>query len=225
MKDTIVKKYREKLIFVSIVAVLLFSALFLWIGSKQSWQAKDPMIAWVSFEGEYRIGDGEFKPYVKGEHIPANRGDVTIRGIFLKHNPETGDVIGPLGVGNTVHLYFDHIGGTAILPGGGKLPFDAENERLGEDACAAMWGSVPATGDQPITIVLHNPHKFGNFDAIDAFFEHMSIAPGTFFESTMLERVQPSERSAARSSSFPLSFSVLRSFLRSFTFRTARRCG
>ena len=138
MKDTIVKKYREKLIFVSIVAVLLFSALFLWIGSKQSWQAKDPMIAWVSFEGEYRIGDGEFKPYVKGEHIPANRGDVTIRGIFLKHNPETGDVIGPLGVGNTVHLYFDHIGGTAILPGGGKLPFDAENERLGEDACAAM---------------------------------------------------------------------------------------
>ena len=85
------------------------------------------MIAGVSFQGEYKIGESEWHPIVQGEHIPADQGDVTIRGVFLMHNPETGEVIRPLSPGNIVSLYFNHIGGTAILPSGGKIPFDAEN--------------------------------------------------------------------------------------------------
>jgi sensor histidine kinase YesM len=146
------------------------------------------MIAGVSFEGEYKIGDGEWLPIIKGEHIPADKGDVTLRGIFIALNPETGNPLSPLSSGATVSLYFNHIGGTAILPNGGKIIFDAENERIGEDVCAIMWGSVPATGDSPITIILHNPHKFGNPNAIDDFFQNMSIAPGTYLESIMLEK-------------------------------------
>lgn len=146
------------------------------------------MIAGVSFQGEYKIGDGKWRTVTKGEHIPADKGDVTLRGIFLMRNPENGEVIGPLAAGNTVSLYFNHIGGTAIFPSGGKLIFDAENDRLGEDACAAMWGSVPSLGEEPITIVLHNPHTYGNPNAIDEFFENMSIAPGAYLESMMLEK-------------------------------------
>ena len=173
---------------ISIVALLLFSVLFLLIGNRNSSQASPPMIAGVSFQGEYKIGDGEWHTVTQGEHIPANQGDVTLRGIFLMHNPETDEAIGPLSKNNTVNLYFNHIGGTAFLPGGGQILFDAENDLLGEDACASMWGSVPSMGDQPLTIVLHNPHGYGNTNAIDEFFEHMSIAPGIYHESMMLEQ-------------------------------------
>lgn len=173
---------------IAIISILVFSAVFLWTGTQNSSQADPPLIAGVSFQGEYKIGDGEWHTYVQGEHIPADQGDVTLHGIFLIHNPETGDAIGPLPAGNTVHLYLNHIGGTAILPSGGKIPFDAENEQLGEDACAIMWGSVPSMGEEPITIVLHNPHSFGNYNAIDELFENMSIAPGIYLESMMLEK-------------------------------------
>ena len=173
---------------ISIIALLLFSVLFLLIGNRNSSQASPTMIAGVSFQGEYKIGDGEWHTVTQGEHIPANQGDVTLRGVFLMHNPETGEAIGPLSKNNIVILYFNHIGGTAFLPGGGKIVFDAENDMLGEDACSSMWGSVPSMGDQPLTIVLHNPHGYGNANAIDEFFEHMSIAPGAYHESMMLEQ-------------------------------------
>ena len=187
------KKRNPKSIFFSlaIIAILIFSVMFLWIGARNSSQAASPMIAGVSFKGEYKVGDGDWNTYTEGVHIPSNDGDVTLRGIFLMHNPETGEAIGPLSPGNTVTLYFNHIGGTAIFPSGGKLVFDAENDMLGEDACAAMWGSVPALGDQPLTIILHNPHSYGNSNAIDDFFENMSIAPGIYFESMMLEQGEP----------------------------------
>ena len=146
------------------------------------------MIAGVSFEGEYRIGEGEWRSVTKGELIPADRGDVTLRGIFIMLNPETGEPIGPVSAGTTISLYFNHIGGSAILPGGGKIIFDAENEVIGEDACAVMWGSVPATGEDPITIILHNPHKFGNKNAVNDLFAHMSLAPGIYFDNMMLEK-------------------------------------
>ena len=179
---------KSKLFPILIIGLLLFSVFFLLIGNLNSSQSGSPMIADVSFQGEYKIGEGEWHTLTDSSHIPANKGDVTIHGIFLMHNPETGEVIGPLSQNNTVNLYFNHIGGTAVLPSGGKITFDAENAMLGEDACAIMWGSVPSTGVQPITIVLHNPHGYGNVNAIDEFFEYMSIAPGIYHESMMLEQ-------------------------------------
>ena len=175
----------------AIVAILIFSCLFLWTGVRNSSQAAKPMFAGVRFEGEYKIGDGEWHPITAGEHIPSNKGDVTLQGVFVKLNPETGEPIGTVSAGSTVNLYFNHIGGTAILPGGGKIIFDAENEVIGEDACATMWGSVPATGENPITIVLHNPHTFGNETAIDDFFNHMSIFSGVYWKSMELEKGAP----------------------------------
>ena len=179
---------KTSLLALGIVAILLFSLAFLWIGNRNSTQAGTPLIAGVSFRGEYQIADGEWHTYIQGEHIPANKGDVTLRGIFLMHNPETGAVIGPLSMGSTVNLYFNHIGGTFILPSGGKIVFDAENDLLGEDACAKMWGSVPSMGETPITIILHNPHSFGNVNAIDELFENLSLAPSVYLTDIMLEQ-------------------------------------
>ena len=43
----------------------------------------------------------------------------------------------------------------------------------------------------PITIVLQNPHRFGNENAIDEFLENMSAAEGIYLESIMLEKGAP----------------------------------
>ena len=188
MNTKILKKLSPKIFSAAITIILLFSLIFLWAGNRDSKQSEAPSIAGVAFQGEYRIGEGEWRTITMGEHIPANRGDVTLHGIFVMLNPQTGEVIKPLSTNLTVNLYFNHIGGTAILPGGGKIIFDAENESIGEDACAAIWGSLPSTGENPITITLHNPHNYGNPNAIDDFFEHMSIAPGTYLTTIMLEK-------------------------------------
>lgn len=171
---------------ITIAVILLFSAIFVWNGIHNSSQAGAPRIANVSFKGEYKIGEGEWQTYEEGVHIPADKGDVTLCGIFVMHNPETNEPIGTLSKGSTVNVYLDHISGYVILSGGGKIFFDAENDSLGEDACAIMWGAVPSMAEEPITIVLHNPHSYGNTNAIDHFFEYMSIAPGVYFESIML---------------------------------------
>ena len=60
--------------------LLLLAALLLWVNNSRSMQAMPSMIGSVRFEGEYRIGDGEWHEIVEGEHIPATQGDVTLRG-------------------------------------------------------------------------------------------------------------------------------------------------
>ena len=193
MKIDILKNKNKNVVLVSlgVIAMLLFAFIFLWIGMKNSTQAKPPIIIDISFEGEYKIGNGKWQEIVKGEHISSTKGDVTLRGTFQMHDPETGEPLGTFFADLPVHLYFNHIGGYAVLPGGEKLPFDTENELFGEDTCAVMWGAVPSTGEKNITIVLHNPHRFGNENAIDEFLENMSAAEGIFLETIMLEKGAP----------------------------------
>lgn len=190
MKKDILKNKNKTVMLVSLglVAIILFSLFFLWTGARHSTQATPPIIIGISFEGEYKIGDGEWHKIVKGKHISSTKGDVTLHGTFQMHDPDTGEIIGTFFADLPVHLYLNHIGGYAILPSGEKLPFDTENEIFGEDACAVMWSAVPSTGEDPITIVLHNPHSFGNENAIDDFLENMSAADGIFLETMMLEK-------------------------------------
>lgn len=191
MKNLILKNKSLIFITLSIVTLLIFALCFLWIGSSNSKQSAAPVFADISFQGEYKIGDGEWKEIKKGEHISSTQGDVTLRGIFQMHDPTTKKVVGTVSPQTSISLYLNHIGGYVILPGGGKIYFDAENDRIGEDACAIMWGSVPGTQNEPITIVLHNPHTFGNENAIDEFFENMSSAPGIYHENIMLPKGDP----------------------------------
>lgn len=193
MKLNFLKNKNKPIIFIyaSIIAVFIFSLFFLWEGSENSLQAQTPMIAGISFQGEYKIGDGDWKEFTEGEHIPSTQGDVTLCGIFKMHHPTSGEIIRTLSAGQTVSIYLNHIGGYVVLNGGGKIVFDAENEILGEDACAELWGSFPSPGDTPITIVLRNPHSFGNENAIDDLLNNLSAAPGIYRERIMLEKGEP----------------------------------
>ena len=185
-------KKNKNVIFISagIITLLLLSILFTLTGISNSYQAQAPLIVGISFQGEYKIADGEWQPIVKGKHISSTQGDVTLRGTFQMHNPENNEPIGTFFEDLPVHLYLNHIGGYAILPDGEIFPFDTEYELFGEDACAIMWDAVNSTGETPITIVLQNPHRFGNENAIDQFLENMSAAEGIYLESIMLKKDQ-----------------------------------
>ena len=176
------------LVSASLVAIFLFSLLFVWTGHRNSTQAIPALVIDIAFQGEYKIGDGAWHTIVEGEHIPATKGDVTLRGTFQMYNPESNESMGAFFADLPVHLYFNHIGGYAILPNGETLFFDTEHDMYGEDTCAIIWEAVPSTGEEPITIVLHNPHIFGNEYAIDELLEHISAAEGIYLESMMLEQ-------------------------------------
>ena len=193
MKIDILKNKNKTIVLVSlgIVVMLLFSLIFLWVGMRNSNQAAPPIIIDIAFDGEYKIGDGDWHKITEGEHISSTKGDVTLRGTFQMYDPTNNEPIGTLFPDITVHLYLNHIGGYAIIPKGGRILFDTEYEPLGEDACAVMWSAIPSTGEDPITIVLHNPHRFGNENAIDEFLENMSAAEGIYLETMMLDKGAP----------------------------------
>ena len=190
MKNIMPKINNKSIIWISagIVVILLLSLLFVWSGHRNSTQASPAFVIDIVFQGEYKIADGEWQTIIEGEHISSTQGDVTLRGTFQMVDPEINAPIGALFADLPVHLYFNHIGGYAILPGGETIPFEVEHEMFGEDTCAVMWSAVPSTGEEPITIVLQNPHGFGNEYAIDDFLKNMSAAEGIYLESMMLEK-------------------------------------
>ena len=192
MKNIMPKMKNPAAIWVSsgIVAILLFSLFFVWTGQRNSLQADPPFIIDIVFQGEYKIADGPWHTIIPGEHIPATKGDVTLRGTFQMYDSELDESIGAFFADLPVHLYLNHIGGYVIFPDGDTFTFDTENQQYGEDTCAIIWEAVPSTGEEPITIVLQNPHRFGNEHAIDEFLEHMSAAEGIYLESMMLEKGQ-----------------------------------
>ena len=171
-----------------LIALSLFSLLFMWTGNRNSTQAMSTVILDIAFEGKYKIGEGEWQVITKGEHISATQGDVTLRGTFQMYDPTNHEPMGPLCAEVPVHLYCNHIGGYAILPEGDIIPLDAEHKNFKESTCAVMWEAIPSTGETPITIVLQNPHRFGNENAIDELLENLSAADYVEHESLMLEK-------------------------------------
>ena len=185
---------KTPLVVSGIIALFVVSLIFLGVAYFKSSQANDIMVAGVRFEGEYRIGEGEWQPIVEGEHIPASKGDIYLRGAFRMIAPDTNKPLKLLSAGTTVYLYFNHLSGSAVDPSGNTRRFDAEHEMIGEDACAAMWSgyTVPQPNEQDgsseVLFVLHNPHSYGNENAVDDFLEYMSIAPASLLEKQMLEK-------------------------------------
>ena len=83
------QKIKKSYLGVAGILLLLLLAVFLvWFNNSNSMQAMPSMIGSVYFDGEYRIGDGEWQQIVEGEHIPSTEGDVTLRGNFHMLDPE-----------------------------------------------------------------------------------------------------------------------------------------
>ena len=168
--------------------IVLLAIVLLWFNVFTSVQAAPALVAQVYFDGEYRIADGDWQKYVKGTHISATKGDVTLRGNFHMLAPD-GEYVGIYRGDIPVAFYTDHIS-LRIYEGEGNEPYvvDSENPLYGDSACGATWTGYTFYSDseETIEIVVHNPHKYGNENAIDEMLAKVSLWSGIEFEKEIL---------------------------------------
>ena len=168
---------------------MLSAVILFWHGNATSNQAIPALVAQVYFDGDYRIADGEWQKIVEGEHIPATKGDVTLRGNFHMLTPD-GEYIGVYNGDLPIALYTDHIHLTFYEGENEPYVMDMENPLYGDSACGAHWSAHSFTNESeaPIEILIHNPHRFGNETAVDALLSNMAFWSGLDFEKGVLER-------------------------------------
>lgn len=167
--------------------LFLTAALLLWFVTVNSQQAQGAIAATVRFIGEYRVGDSEWQEIVEGQHIPATKGDVTLRGNFHLFAPD-GEYVGIMKESIPLALFTDHINLTIFEGENSPYVIDNENPLYGVSACGENWTAHSFSGDstEPIEIIVHNPHGFGNETAIDELLSKVAIW-GTFdFERGVL---------------------------------------
>ena len=173
---------------IGIVFILLFVVLLLWHGNATSMQARPALLAQVYFDGEYRIADGAWQEIVKGEHIPSTKGDVTLRGNFHMLTPD-GEYIGIYTGDIPIALYVDHISLTLYESENEPYIMDMENPLYGDSACGEDWSAYILTteSEEPIEILIHNPHRFGNETAIDELLANTALWANIDFEKGVLK--------------------------------------
>ena len=171
------------------VLLLVFTAvLLLWYGNANSMQAKPALVAGVYFDGEYRIANGEWQKIEKGKHISSTEGDVTLRGNFHMLAPD-GEYIGIYSDDIPIALYTNHINLTFYEGENEPFIIDVENPLYGDSACHEDWTAYVLTSgsEEPIEILIHNPHSFGNETAIDEMLAGTALWTDIEFEKGVLE--------------------------------------
>ena len=177
---------RTALPIIGVLLVILSSVFLLWQGNTKSNQSIPVTFASVYFVGEYRIGDGEWKQIVDGEHISSTKGDVTLRGNFHCSSPD-GKYLGIFKDYTPIAFYTDHLNLTFKQSGRSHV-IDYENPLLGKSACGVGWTGYSFFGKEDvIEIVIHNPHNFGNENAIDQMLSNTAFWLDIEFEKDILE--------------------------------------
>ena len=184
-------RFRFKQSYLQVLAaifILLLALLLLWHGNVTSNQATNAISAKVYFDGEYRIADGEWQKIIKGKHISSMEGDVTLRGNFHMLTPD-GEYVGVYSGDTPIALYTDHINLTFYEGENEPYVMDAENPWYGSSACGVYWSAYLLTSrsEEPLEIHIHNPHSFGNENAIDDLLSNMAFWSGLDFEKGVLE--------------------------------------
>ena len=182
---------KKKLIVFGIVFLLLLAGMNIGKTIYKDNQAAGAFLLDVVLQGEYKIGDGEWQPIVQGQHIPANKGDVVFRGTLQKSFPD-GEIVAPVGNGDQMILYFNHVSCSVYVNGEEAFVFDAENPYIGNSSCGRHWCVYNYTGTESDIIEFHliNPHKFGNAFAMDEFLDSMSMYDANYFEQAKDEKVE-----------------------------------
>ena len=171
-----------------ILLLIFLAALMLWFNNINSLQAISAISAKVQFYGEYRIGDSQWQEIAEGQHIPATKGDVTLRGNFHMLAPD-GEYIGIYRGDTPIAFYTNHINLTILEGENDPFVIDMENPLYGTSACGVCWSAYLLTtgSEESIEIVIHNPHRFGNENAIDEMLSNLAFWSGIDFEIDMLE--------------------------------------
>ena len=200
MKNIFLKENFKKIpwIAVAIILVALIALTAAVVAQGQSHQATDAIIPDVVFRGEYRISGGEWQPISNGIHISSTQGNVELKGVFKLYYE--GDELGDVESGTVISLHLDHIKATIKDSSGNVWVSDNENSLWGKGACADTWTEYVyegGVGDE-VTIVIYNPHVFGNGKAVNGLLESFGIYNGRS-NSISLSDLDP----------FPLSVGIL----------------
>ena len=188
-KQTRFRFFNMKMLSIAGILLLLLAAvILLWHSNANSMQAEPALVAGVYFDGEYRIADGPWQKIVKGEHISSTEGDVTLRGNFHMLTPD-GEYVGIFTDSIPIALYTDHINLTIYEGENEPYRIDVENPLYGDSACHMAWTAYTLTSgsEEPIQILIHNPHSFGNETAIDEMLSSTALWTDIAFEKGVLE--------------------------------------
>ena len=90
------------------ILLIILAGSLLWFNSTNSNQAIAAIPAQVRFYGEYRIGEGQWQEITEGQHNPATKGDVTLRGNFHMLTPD-GEYVGIYSGDTPIAFYTNHI--------------------------------------------------------------------------------------------------------------------
>ena len=189
LKNRFLKFSNVYLQVIGILILILLAVLLLCFRNANSLQAIGAMVAQVRFEGEYSVGDGPWQKIVEGQHIPATKGDVTLRGNFHMLTPD-GEYVGIYRGDIPVALYTDHINLTICEGENEPVVMDIENPIFGDSFCGMYWSAYLLTSgsEETIEIRIHNPHRFGNETAIDEMLSNLDLWSGIDFERNTLDR-------------------------------------
>ena len=159
-----------------IVLLMLLAVCMLWFNNSNSIQATSAISAKVRFYGKYRIGDGPWQEITEDQHIPATKGDVTLRGNFHMLAPD-GEYIGIYRGDTPIAFYSDHINLTIVEGENEPFVMDEENPLYGSSACGVCWSAYLLTtgNEESIDILIRNPHRFGNESAIDEMLSKLAL--------------------------------------------------
>ena len=171
----------------AVVLLILLAVSLVVVNNIRSVQAQSAMVAQVYFEGEYSVDGGPWKQIVKGEHIPATKGDVRLKGNFHMLAPD-GTYVGIYRGDIPIAFYTDHINVTIYEDGMEYCVLDPENPIYGSSVCGVSWTGLTFMGeeDKTIEMLIHNPHSYGNETAIDEMLSRMALWSGIDFEKEAL---------------------------------------
>ena len=183
------KKSNARIIpIVYVVMTIVVAGLLLWVNSHVAIQSMGGIYPKVYFQGEYKIGDGQWQEYRPGVHLSANKGDITLKGTFHKYFPEFGEEVGYVNPEEVVTFYCDHLMITVQEKDYEPMTFESEMPNY-EITCAKVWQYYRFQGEagQEVEISIHSPHKFGNENAVDEMLDKMYTYIGYEFEEDRIE--------------------------------------
>jgi sensor histidine kinase YesM len=188
VKDKIKQIFKEiPLFLIFFILLLVVSISFIIHMDKRNIQSSNPVPPDVVFVGDYKVGDGDWKEY-DGTHIPIIKGeDVTLNGYFMLIDPANNEKY-PVSKGLVLALYLNHVNVKIYNDEEMKVELFCEVKAAGESSCGETWQyySVTTEAYEPITIVISNPHIYGNDNAIDDMLGSLSLYYYTNFELMIL---------------------------------------
>ncbi len=99
-----------------------------------------------------------------------------------------GEYVGLYSGDTPIAFYVDHINLTFFMGEEEPYVFDMENPLYGESVCGVDWTAYAFDypEEEPMEILIHNPHCFGNETAIDELLSNLELWANIDFEKEVL---------------------------------------